>query len=216
MSRTKWAWLLAAVLAIATICSISIRVNSVNAAVPPSKEHVYEYGDAVPYTSSSGALEDGEAFATLTVLDATVLDGDDMAELAPEHEDGVISAGSAEDVKVLAVSVLIENNSDEEVGSPLALLSAREGAWANGADPVALRSLNPEVESLKLDPGEKLEVVIPFSAYDVQFGFNNEAWRDFGSRGMNLVVRAGLDTVRVDLSDTEKKEAASSNGGERI
>lgn len=214
MGRAKWAWAAAAVLLIAAICLAAARISAVNDAVPPSVEHTYACGDAVPYTSNSGAVEEGEAFATFTVLAATVLSKDDMESLDPEYEDGVISAGSAEDVKVLAISVLLENNSSEEMKSPIALLSAREGAWANGVDLVAFAALNPDVESLKLAPGEALEVVIPFSAYDVQFGFNEDAWQNFGSRGMSLVVRAGLNTVRVELPDVESRKAMPSVGGE--
>lgn len=178
---------------------VSWRVILVNDAEPKGETLVYLQGEKIPYGAADD--EEGDSAATMTVLGASLVTGEELPQLAPCYEDQTIASGGASEVKMVLVRVRLGNESQTQADSVLPLLSARENAWGNGVLATLVMDLNPELESLQLQPGEAKEVTVPFAAYDTQFGFNFDAWRDFGERGLHLTLQRYPDDVVIELGD---------------
>ncbi len=185
-------------LVISISCLICLRIITVNNTFPASTVHSYSLGDQVTFANSSDE-ENELAGTTMKVIESVVLEDDELIKLIPYYEDPVITNKGASKAKILIVKILLQNDADHEEPIPLAILKAREYAWANGCDFRLFKMLNPNLTSLKLKPNESSEVFMPFSAYDTQFGFNAASWNEFGSRNIRLELTAYPNETSIDL-----------------
>lgn len=185
-------------LLIASAVVVSWRITLVNNAEPEGETLVYLQGEKIPYEYADA---EEASTATMTVLGAALVTAEGLAQLVPDYEDQTVASGGASEVKVVLVKVLLENESQAQVASVLSSLSARENAWGNGVLATLVMDLNSGLGSLQLQPGEVKEVIVPFAAYDTQFGFNLDAWREFGGRGLHLTLQRYPDDVVIDLGD---------------
>lgn len=180
--RTKW--LLGAgvvIVCCAIIGLFAYRVMFINSGFPNSTTVEYGLGEKI----QGGDID-------ITALDFQILDSEQLSELLPDYtidvynEDG--SPIDPDSAKTLLVEVNIVNDGTTTQTIALQRFCAESLAWSNGLALDEFKQLNNGMSpQLELEPGQAVDVRLPYSVYALQFMTDAE-WQEVDDRPFSLVL----------------------------
>lgn len=130
---------------------------------------------------------------SLLFSDYELYSGERFRKVLPDYQDSVMNEDMSQ-IKdsqkyVLVASVSIENKSTEEKTISLVQITAESVSWSNGIDGEIFALLNEGAKdpmNIHLQPGEKKDLLLPYSIYEFQF--QERQWENIESRDYNLVL----------------------------
>jgi hypothetical protein len=165
---------------VAVAAASAFRIYQLNSEYPPPATKAYALGETV----SAGDV-------TLAAQDAYFVNPNQMQEMFPEFDGGLIENGkplAPERYKIFLVVLKVNNESDRDQQVDLRFY-LQSGAWSNGADPFLFQQTNGGSEGLIRTIGAHEEIVLrcPYLLYDFMFK-NSGDWERVESRSYRVVL----------------------------
>lgn len=176
MKKAKIAFAVTGVIA---FLGITVQYITLNAKYPEPAEHIAEPGEemkADPYS--------------FTLKDWKWSDGSIVDDILPGYELLLYSDGKGyppEKEKIALATVEICKNAEDDSYLDLTNIAFEMGAWHNQWDNELFEALNGKNSLfLRLDEGEKKEIIFPIAMFDFQF--TGKEWENIEARKVNIVI----------------------------
>lgn len=183
LMRKKTIIIIGMILLIITIITLSsIRIFHLNSRFPNPQIIEHSVGEII---------NGGET--SFQVLDSELLSGADIKQLFPDYIDPVENSDgskvSDDQIYALFVHAKLINNSNVTQKMVLVQMYAQSLIWFNGIDGRLYPLLNPDAKNpmeISLEPGQEIEVTIPYSMYNFQY--TAEDWNNITNRKFELII----------------------------
>lgn len=164
-----------------------VRLYIVNDGFKGFPKMVYDRDDAAAYaTTGKNPIAEGDVEVRVTSFAG--LSADQVAQKYTDDDPAAfVEAANGGDFELLTVGVAVKNASEAEQHVFTGSYNLSSGGWENGVIPTLVPALNAKGATMNLDlaPGQEQQVVLPFYAYESQFG---DAWSRLSQRDFNLVL----------------------------
>ncbi|MCH4184745.1 MAG: hypothetical protein LKF61_04580 [Eggerthellaceae bacterium] len=192
-------------LAILFASAIAARMYYVNNAAPPHQIISYKLNDYVSLREideTSDIQIASKEYALFTI--------DEYQHRFGKIDESVLSQNQTCDTKILVLKMSALNKGPQENQTNLCLYSVQQDAWVNGVDLLLYMPLNKaKSANITLQPNEERTVLLPYSMYDFQFGFNDN-WIHINENPFELVLKTYPNKVFIALGLPEPTSSFSS------
>lgn len=194
--------LLAILIAITLSIACSIRIALLNSDSPSPECVEYPIGSSVDVTANLENDPHQSDAITVTVNSFSIEDGPG-SEIAEDSEyvDPFLQSGVVDATKTALVAATFDNTSESNIEIGLQNFYLVSGSWSSVLNPLLYEALEgSEDPTIKLAPGEKVDVIIPFSIYNTQFS-ESISWESIEQRSFELRLERFPKRLSVPLKE---------------